>query len=149
MMDVMLQHPRLILGCKYPEAVLPLIERAQRTIDIVIFDWRIYESQPKHPVMLFAQSVRNAHSRGVRVRVLGANGTTRAKLAQWGFRVRELHGWRLVHAKMLLVDGRYAVIGSHNFTQSAFTKNLEISVALDLCADDGECQKYFDGLWGV
>jgi phosphatidylserine/phosphatidylglycerophosphate/cardiolipin synthase-like enzyme len=42
----------------------------------------------------------------------------------------------IVHAKMMIIDGEIAVVGSHNYTQSAFTMNYEVSLLVydsDVC----------------
>jgi len=54
-----------------------------------------------------------------------------------------------VHAKMLLIDNRIAVVGSHNLTKMGLTKNLEISLAVTFDNPQNELVAYFQNLWGV
>ena len=35
------------------------------------------------------------------------------------------------HNKMVVIDRRYAIVGSHNFTQSALKYNHELSLLVD------------------
>jgi phosphatidylserine/phosphatidylglycerophosphate/cardiolipin synthase-like enzyme len=37
----------------------------------------------------------------------------------------------VTHAKVVVVDGRYVYLGSHNLTQSALRHNNELSVRID------------------
>jgi len=141
--------PTLLIGPNYVDGVVPLIQEAKRTIDIIIFDWRLYPGQTKHPVMRLTAALVEASRRGVKVRVLGANALARAQLKQMGLDVRALYAVKLVHAKVMCIDGVVAILGSHNFTQSAFTRNLEVSIVADLGAAAAQFSVYFDNLWGV
>ena len=38
---------------------------------------------------------------------------------------------RLLHSKVLVVDKKYAVVGSHNWTRTAFSKTYELSVSVE------------------
>ena len=139
----------LLIGPKFVPGVVPLIEGAKRTIDIIIFDWRLYKGQTNHPVMRLTAALCLAVARGVRVRVLGSNGLTRAQLETMGIKTKQLFSNKLVHAKIMCLDGNIAVIGSHNYTQSAFSRNLEVSLVVDLGGAAVHFESYFNNLWGV
>jgi len=47
----------------------------------------------------------------------------------------------------MIIDGKLAILGSHNYTMSAFTKNLELSVVLDDEETLGILGEYFKDLW--
>ena len=141
--------PSLLIGPKYVAGVVPLIADAKRTIDIIIFDWRLYSTQLNHPVTKLTSALTKAVARGVRVRMLGANALTRAQLQGMGIKTKALYATKLVHAKVMCIDGNLAILGSHNFTQSAFSRNLEVSLVADLGAAAAQFQQYFDNLWGV
>lgn len=38
---------------------------------------------------------------------------------------------KTTHTKVVVIDGRYVYLGSHNLTHSALTRNNELSVLLD------------------
>lgn len=143
------QLPMLIIGKDFPNAVIALLEDVQRSVDIIVYDWRLYEGQPKHPVMRFTRALQDALARGVKVRCIVGNERLMAMLKARGFEVKNRYSERLLHAKMILLDGEVAVIGSHNYTQGAFTMNYELSMALNLGHKAPDLQKWFDGLWGV
>lgn len=139
----------LLIGPKFVPGVVPLIKDAKRTIDIIIFDWRLYLGQKNHPVTLLTAALAQAVARGVHVRVLGSNALTRAQLQGMGLKCRALYAEKLVHAKVMCIDGCIAIIGSHNYTQSAFARNLEVSIVVDLGGAAVQFQSYFNNLWGI
>ena len=98
---------------------------------------------------MLLRELQRAASRGVRVRAIVASEVLRQQLQFAGVEAKVLYADRLVHAKMMLLDEQVAVIGSHNYTQSAFTKNLEISVVVKFAAKENDLSKYFSGLWGI
>lgn len=141
--------PFLLIGPKFVSGVVPMIASASQTIDIIIFDWRLYKGQPEHPVMKLTLALAGAVARGVVVRVLGANALTRANLEVLGLKTRPLFHDKIVHAKVMCIDGRFVVLGSHNYTQSAFTRNLEVSLIVDSGQIGFVFTTYFNNLWGV
>ncbi len=53
-----------IIGKEFPQKVIPLIEQAKTSIDIVVFDWRWYPQDPGASVQLFNQAIVRAVRRG-------------------------------------------------------------------------------------
>lgn len=144
-----MESPTAIIAQQYPRIVVPLIEDAKESMRAVVFDWRVYPTQPGHPVSLFNQAIARAAKRGVDVRVLVANDGVAEMLKAHGLNVRRLHSKKLLHTKMMILDDTKIVLGSHNYTQSAFTMNEEASVLFDMPNRDNDFVKYFDALWGV
>lgn len=142
-----MKMPHVIMGAKFVDQVVPLIDEARSRIDIVIFDWRLYPKQPTHPVSRLVDALKSAVQRGVKVRVVVANDGLRDALNRMGFESKRHDSQRMLHVKMMLIDKRFAIIGSHNYTQSAFTENLEVSLAVDLGTEENELTKYFYLLW--
>lgn len=117
-----------IIGNAFPKIVIPQIDEAKTSIKIVVFDWRWYPNDSGNPCQLFNQSIVRAVARGVRVRVVTNNFDIVATLKGIGAEAKKLITKKLVHAKLMIIDDDIVVIGSHNYTQSAFTMNFEISV---------------------
>lgn len=106
------------------------------------------------------EALAAAQARGVDVRVLLDRGQPRDGVADdkhvaaeaW---LRE-HGIRVVldelelttHAKVLVVDGRSVLIGSHNWTRSALTANREAAVRLDDPGRAGEVEAWLRSVPG-
>jgi phosphatidylserine/phosphatidylglycerophosphate/cardiolipin synthase-like enzyme len=138
-------HP--IIGKEYPNVVIPLINSAEATIEIIVYDWRWYSEDVSCVTQLFNHSIVQAVRRGVKVRAICNSQKVCKILKENGLDVKSLLTEHLVHAKMIIIDDKVVVLGSHNYTQAAFTLNYEISVL----AYDPECalslKQYFNNLF--
>lgn len=138
-----------IIGSDYPKLVIPLIDGARNNIDIAVYDWRWYANDPGHSVQQFNIAVVNARKRGVQVRILLNSDILLPLLEELGMRVRILSDHRTLHVKLLMVDRKYLVIGSHNITRNAFTSNLEASVLLDIPPEVTRFAEFFENLYNI
>ncbi len=120
-----------IIGKQFPKVLIPLIDNAKSSIKIVVFDWRWYPSDSANPVQLFNQSLVRASRRGVHIYAIANSSEVIAILNSVGVQAKKLVTKSLVHAKMIIIDDRIVVVGSHNYTQYAFTMNHEISALYD------------------
>jgi len=136
-----------IIGSEYAKKVIPQINAARCSIDIIVYDWRWYKNEPGNPVQVFNQAIVSAVRRGVRVRVIGNSEEVLQILRGVGCQTKKIYSKRLVHAKMILIDEKNIVLGSHNFSQSAFTLNQEISVIIHAFDDAGRVLNYFNSLF--
>ncbi len=83
-------------------------------------------------------ALEQAPSRGVTVRLIVSNDSEendrgreeRARLAARGVQVRLARGL-YIHAKMVLVDGKRAFVGSQNFTTASLDLNRELGILLN------------------
>ena len=142
-------EPVAIIAQQYPKVVIPLLEQAEESIRVVVFDWRWYPTISGSPVSQFNASIVSAKKRGVDVKVLVNNDDVINRLAIHGIPARRLHSKKMLHTKMIIIDGCKVVIGSHNFTQHAFSLNEEASVFVTMPQDDNSFVKYFDALYGL
>jgi len=136
-----------IIGKEFPQKVIPLIENAKKTIDIIVFDWRWYPQDPGSQVQLFNQAIVRAARRGVKVRVIANNDEIVRVLKQIGCEARRILTKKLVHCKIMIIDNETVIIGSHNYTQSAFQMNLELSVILDNLENAADFSNFFQNLF--
>ena len=120
-----------IIGSQFPKVVIPKIDNAKKSIKIVVFDWRWYPNDIGNPCQLFNQSIVRALHRGVQVDVITNNSEILSTLKEVGAQAKKLITKNLVHAKLMIIDDSLVIIGSHNYTQSAFTTNYEISAMYD------------------
>lgn len=141
--------PQAIIAQRFPKIVIPLIEAARYSIKVIIFDWRFYPSVQGSSVSKFNAAIFSAASRGVDVRALVNNDAIAERLKNSGCKARRLHSKRMLHTKMLLIDDKLVVIGSHNYTQHGFALNEEASVLVEMPSTDNDFVKYFAALWGV
>lgn len=138
-----------IIGKQYPVAVIPLLEQAKRSIDVVVYDWRWYPDQVGSNCQKFNNAMVAAARRGVAIRVITNTAFTVKVLAGLGINAKIWQQGKIMHTKMLLVDGECAVLGSHNFTMNAFNLNQELSVVV---RHEEFCKKvsdYFSSLWSL
>jgi len=137
-----------IIGSQFPAKVIPLINEAKKSIDIIVFDWRWYANDSGASVQLFNHAIVRAVRRGVRVRgVVNSNDILGVLNAQ-GCHFKKLITKNLVHCKMMIIDEKHVVIGSHNYTQMAFQMNYEISVLLRDVDNISDFFNFFNNLYG-
>ena len=129
---------KTISGSQFPKVVQPLIEQAKESIDIVIFDWRWYSADPASSIQLFNQTILRAVRRGVKVRVINNSQEIIAILKKNGIEAKRFECTKLMHVKLMIIDKNIVITGSHNYSQSAFNLNVELSVLItdDSCASD-------------
>jgi phosphatidylserine/phosphatidylglycerophosphate/cardiolipin synthase-like enzyme len=136
-----------IIGSEFPKIVIPLIDHAKNSIKIVVFDWRWYPNSPGNPVQLFNQAIIRAVNRGVSVLAIANSSDIVDTLQSVGVKAKKLTTKNLVHAKMMIIDGQIVVVGSHNYTQNAFTMNHEISMMHDDIEAANGFIDFFKTLW--
>jgi len=120
--------PQILIGKEFPQNVIPLIDLAKKSIEIIVFDWRWYPQDPGSACQLFNQAIVRATRRGVAVRIIANNDEIIKTLNAVGCRAKKIVSQRLVHCKLMIVDSECLITGSHNYTQSAFNLNYELSV---------------------
>lgn len=138
-----------IIGADFVKIVLPLIEGAKKNIDIVTYDWRWYPDAPGHPVQRLNVAVVQAVRRGVIVRAVLNRPDLLAELTALGIAARCTKDSRTLHAKMILIDGKTLIIGSHNLTSNAFSHNVEASVVCDIPSGNERFSRFFENLYMI
>jgi len=125
-----MNNVEFIISKEFPKKVIPLIDNAKFSIDIIVYDWRWYPHEPSNPVQLFNQAIIRAVRRGVNVRAITYPDDTLAELKFLGVSTRKLTQKNLIHCKLMIIDSEIAILGSHNYTLSAFQSNFEVSVII-------------------
>lgn len=138
---------KVVSGKQYPENVIPLIESAKHSIKIIVFDWRWYPSDPGASCQLFNQAILRAAKRGVKIHGIANCDDVINLLNKNGCFIKKLKTFRLVHCKLMIIDDKIVITGSHNFTQSAFQMNLELSVILEIEECQNEFLAFFNNLY--
>lgn len=136
-----------IVGKQFPEKVIPLLDNAKNSVDIIVFDWRWYPQDPGSQCQLFNQSIVRAVRRGVKVRAIANNNQIVEVLKSVGCEAKKLLTAKLVHCKLMIIDDQIVVIGSHNYTQSAFQMNLELSIILEQPDKMADFKSFFNNLF--
>lgn len=140
---------KILEGRQFADAVLELIEKANENIYITTFDWRWYPDNPAHPIQKIYQALQMAKKRGVVVKVLTNIQYMIDKLHEIGISAKKANTKRLLHAKLVVVDHQYIILGSHNMTQNAISANEEISVLIHSEKSAIRSTIFFDKLYGI
>ena len=138
---------QVLSGKDYPKFVIPLIESAKQSIDVIVFDWRWYPQDPGASCQLFNQSFVRAARRKVKIRIIANNDQIINIFRAEGCFAKRLRTAKLVHCKLVIIDEKIIVIGSHNFTQSAFQMNLELSVIINDESIKKDFISFFNNIW--
>jgi len=139
----------VIIGKEFPDKVIPLINQAKHSIKICVFDWRWYPNEPGNPVQQFNQALIVVFRRGVKVSVITNCQDIIEILKKFGINAKHFISSKILHTKLIIIDDQTVIIGSHNYTQSAFTMNQEVSCVLSLPLDLSRFVKYFDNIFSV
>lgn len=129
----------------YEKAVIELLDNARESITISMFAINTGDHE-NHPINRLIEDLEEALDRGVSVdiflntRNIERGGITVSEMLQneklkslreKGARILPVISTYLLHDKMIIVDKRFVVIGSVNWSVSALTKNFESSVLID------------------
>ena len=137
----------IFLAKNFGDTLQREICRAQRDIKMIVFCWTIWEEKKCESLFKINEAIRYAARRGVQIKCLtGSEGLTR-RARDLGIKSKCLTGWKIVHAKFILIDDTKLFIGSHNLTKAGLESNLECSALIDFTDVDNEANLFFDRLW--
>jgi len=126
----------------YYPAVHKLLSQAKKSVYMVMFEMFYYRKYPESLGNQLVQDLIDAHQRGVDVEVILERGTwgrvTRRNRREGGFMLSNAgikvyfdSPSKTSHNKLIVVDERYTVIGSTNWSYHGLEKNNEASVLID------------------
>lgn len=136
-----------IIGNKFSEVVIPQIYAADISIKIIIFDWRWYTQNNATSINQFNNAIIAAKKRGCKVEVLTNAANVRSILTAQGISAKGILSGQLLHAKLIIIDEKNIVIGSHNYSQSAMSSNIEASVLIENCSGAADYVAFFNTLF--
>ena len=128
----------------YEEAVIGLLDNAQKSIDISMYSISL-GTNTNNPVKLLLNDLLEARERGVEVTLYlntrfrdakkGGNSFAESlifkKLEKAGVLIHFIPSNRRLHDKLIVVDSRYIVEGSANWSIAALKNNFESSTLID------------------
>ncbi len=151
-----------------PDGIKKLLRNAKKSIDLEIYAFTSNETN--YP--LYYNLLRYAQKRGVKIRILISQSTIDARnekgeykyphiryainaLKKAGIKnIKKFLIWdaagtqySAVHSKLLLVDGKYAMVGSNNWTKSASEENIEMAVITSQTQIVNPLQRKFNNDW--
>lgn len=139
----------------YPKMCLKLINDAKSEINIMLYQLGYYVYYPGSDSNLMIEGLERAVKRGVKVTVvvdlsdwnennLRWNYHAADKLFQMGMTVYFDHPGTVSHQKVMLLDGRYSLIASANWTHYSLRSNNEVAVVIDSKELYKDAMKYFE-----
>jgi len=132
------------IGRQFPKKVIPLIDNAKRSIYIMVYEWNWYPDQIGAQIQIFNNAIIRAKQRGVDVRAVVWNKKISNILEEQHIRIKWIHESKLLHIKLMIIDDKIAILGSHNYTKNAFDFNFETSVILNDEKTALEFKKFFE-----
>jgi phosphatidylserine/phosphatidylglycerophosphate/cardiolipin synthase-like enzyme len=138
---------KIIIGKEYPDVASKLIAEAQKSLKILVFDWRWYPHDPGSIAQRFNNSVVQARQRGIEIKAITPVKETIRRLQEQRIQGKNLDTGKLVHPKLMIIDDKHVIVGSHNFTMNAFTRNYELSVLIKNCDCIDKFLDYFNNLF--
>lgn len=124
-----------------------ILQNAESEICIVIYNWHFYQHDLSCNVSQLNQIIFDKLKRGVKVKVVVGNIKLFNQLKEKGINVKYKKMRGLVHSKLIVIDNMIATVGSHNFSENAFSRNEEASILTDDKDFVNQCKKYFDILF--
>lgn len=130
------------------ETIIEFIDGAEETLEIEVY---ILSSRD------VIEALERAKNRGVNIRIIieertiGTKNTEiYAELVSKGFQVKYASPvFALTHSKFMIADGKRVIVGSHNFSNSAITKNREASVIFEYPPAVAEFIEIFEHDWAL
>ncbi len=129
-------------GCR--ELIVDSINKAEKQIEVAIYCFSSKE---------IANALIAAHRRGVIVRIVADRSQRNVKNQQLAYLhknkipIRLARKVRIMHIKTLIIDEKYVLTGSYNFTNSAEEKNAEILLYIKKKKFTNQCKDNWLGLW--
>lgn len=131
------QKPEILIGSDYFSAVHKALTQAQQSIDIVMYFIIIDPEDSENPVNILINDLIAARKREARVKVILEN--EKFKESQLAFETLQRNGIdayydtpkTYLHSKAIIIDSRICILGSTNWSKTAFYNNHEISIILD------------------
>lgn len=132
---------QLVTDAQYFEVAKKMIQEAKSSIRVMMFEMGYYEKYPNTPSNLLIRELIEAKKRGVKVEVIleireGEERTTKRNreagkiLSEGGVEVIYDPLFKTMHAKSLVTDEQWSLIGSTNWVFSSLTSNNEVSVLI-------------------
>ncbi len=139
----------------YYQAVHKALEEAKESIYVVMY---VLKKGPgeRHPVNLLMNDLINAKKKGLRVRVIldesvkdfegsALNNEAYQRLLQGGVDVRFDAPYKITHVKLIVIDEYITILGSHNWSLTAFQLNNESSILIKSKRLARDFITYFNG----
>ena len=123
-------NPKILIGREFAREVIPLIQNAKKTIDIMVYEWRWYPNEIGSKIQCFNQAIIQANKKNIEVKAVVHKTLIAEILRREKIKVRKVESSKVLHTKLMIIDNEIVILGSHNYTMNAFNINYEVSVIL-------------------
>ena len=153
-----LEGVEVLFGSCYHTRLVELLTAAVSQIEISMF--HIALPNPNHPTAKLLTAVKEAHERGVAVRVLVDSDRVEDPylstvidkpavdyLRAAGVPVRQDAPDKLLHSKCVVIDGDHVLIGSHNWTAGSYFQFDDLTLVIRSASMVEQQRQRFDAMW--
>lgn len=137
----------LIINEEYYRIFLQAIKNAKSSICGFIYHDSVYISVAGSKADDYIFALKEAHVRGVSIKILCQSDLQIKKFRPFVSEIKTAKGFKTMHSKAFCFDNEFLILGSHNFTDNAVTKNLEMSTILTDKNDILRFNNYFETVW--
>jgi phosphatidylserine/phosphatidylglycerophosphate/cardiolipin synthase-like enzyme len=142
-----LSKNELVIGSEFTDRIIELIDEADSSIYIFMFDWRWYKNDFSCDVSRINQALVRATRRGVYVATLLNYADLVEIFQNLNINARRANVRKLLHAKSIVIDESIIILGSHNLTKEAMTANVEMSLIVKDFELAARIINYFKTIW--
>lgn len=142
-----IEHNKVLVNGALAKALCKKIDSAISFIDVMMFDWKWYKNDFSCDVSLINQALIRANKRGVKIRIISNSVEAKQFFAPVGVEVRHFKVHGVFHAKLWIFDNNSFLIGSHNMTMGAMTRNYEVSYMGDDSDSAIAFMQLFNSIW--
>lgn len=149
-----------VLTSTYAHTLLSLLGQARSSVDILAYvvNFNLYKKSDKaHLIFLALKKISSAHlpvrfildSPRIHKPNYHCNQFCTRRFKESGFLVRYLHSGSTQHAKLIIIDNRLVITGSHNLTTHSVVNKYDISLLIDTPEIVEYLRDYFDEVWST
>lgn len=138
---------KVLVNSVLASALCKKIDSTASTIDVMMFDWKWYKHDFSCDVSLINQALIRANKRGVKIRIISNSTEAKYFFSPVGVEVRPFKVHGVFHAKLWIFDSNSFLIGSHNMTMGAMTRNYEVSYMGDDSDSAISFMQLFNSIW--
>lgn len=143
----------VLADAAYQGTLREKIRGAKRRIICAFYLFKATDRRGNAPALI-AADLADAQRRGLEVKVIlegddevgRENRAVAGYLTRKGVKVVFPRSRRTTHAKAVVIDDRFVLIGSHNLSHAALTKNRELSVLLDSPELAAQVTRYLESI---
>lgn len=137
----------LIIDGNYADRARKAIAGADSDIRICAYDWRWYDGEPDAGIQRLNVAIMRAIHRGLNVRALVNSEENYMQLKGLGVDCKFVGSEKMLHVKGISIQNDCLLLGSHNMTKRANTRNYECSVVIFEPEIIMQFNTYFYGIW--